>query len=596
MIVPMKKVHIVILKKDMTSALENLCDLGIIHVEHQASLEDAGLKQVKDDVSIMSEAVDVLQSRADASIKIQPEVCGDCRVKAGIIVSLIDEQNDLKEGLEQKKALIDQYGPWGNFEPADIEALAAQGLHVYLCKIPFGQHIEFPADAAAEVIYKTKDEECVFLVARKKTNLSCKTVPCPPFGLNQMKALCDSYTLEIEETEKKIKETVCYLDQLKEAMTDRREDLKFREIAVGMKKEGELALLKGFCPLQAVSRLEQKAKTERWGTMVEDPSGEDRVPTLVRNPKWMEIIKPVFTLINVFPGYRELDISFVFLVFFSMFFGILVGDAGYGLLILGITFFFHLRFKKKIKDQAPFILFYVLSGCAVIWGILTGTFFGTLLFGGVIKAAVPQLTGAKTVQLICFMIGAVHLTIAHGWRLLMKWPAVFSALAELGWIIVLWGAFFLADVMVIGMPFLGVDLNKALMVVGAGAALIVADILSRPKDNIGVGLVLSFFSFISAFTDVVSYIRLFAVGLAGVAVADAFNQMALTVGFNSVAAGLITTLILVVGHLFNIVLCGFGILVHGLRLNVLEFSGHLGLEWAGFKYEPFKRNIEDNAK
>jgi len=244
--------------------------------------------------------------------------------------------------------------------------------------------------------------------------------------------------------------------------------------------------------------------------------------------------------------------------------------------------------KHKVKDAAPFILMYILSASAITWGALTGTFLGTVLLGAKLKPIVGWLTQSRNVQLLCFTIGAAHLILAHLWRCVRRWPGS-GAWAELGWVWVLWTSFGLVKSMIIlGQADMAVILNALKMMI-PGVILIIYDIARGPKNQIPVGIVLLLFSIISAFTDIVSYVRLFAVGLAGVAVADAFNQMALTIGFNSVASAIITSLILVVGHAFNIILCGFGVLVHGLRLNVLEFSGHLGLEWTGFKYEPFKK-------
>ncbi len=97
------------------------------------------------------------------------------------------------------------------------------------------------------------------------------------------------------------------------------------------------------------------------------------------------------------------------------------------------------------------------------------------------------------------------------------------------------------------------------------------------------------FDVIGNFVDVVSYVRLFAVGSASLAVSVAFNEIAIGKGISSVVSGLIAALILFAGHALNIILCIIGVLVHGVRLNTLEFSGHIGLEWSGFKYDPFAR-------
>jgi V/A-type H+-transporting ATPase subunit I len=316
---------------------------------------------------------------------------------------------------------------------------------------------------------------------------------------------------------------------------------------------------------------------------MEDPSADDNVPTLIRNPKWIGIIKPVFAVMNIVPGYREKDISPFFLLFFTIFFGILVGDAGYGTVFLLITAAAHKMLAHKLQDQSFFYLAYLLSTITIVWGILTGTVFGTLLMMGKVKPLLPWLTDPRNVQFLCFTLGVIHLTIAHIWRCVTR-GAFWGALAEIGWISMLWGSYFLANMMLIGIPLPAFVSYLYL----AGGTLVIMDIISQRKD-IGVNMILFVFSVINTFGDIVSYIRLFAVGLAGVAVADAFNQMAMIIGFGNIFSAGVSILILAFVHLFlNLALCVMGVLVHGIRLNVLEFSGHLGMEWSGIPYHPFR--------
>jgi len=98
------------------------------------------------------------------------------------------------------------------------------------------------------------------------------------------------------------------------------------------------------------------------------------------------------------------------------------------------------------------------------------------------------------------------------------------------------------------------------------------------------------FDLIGGFADLVSYVRLFAVASASMAVAEAFNELALHKGIHSWHAGLVAVIILTLGHGLNIILAAMSILVHGVRLNTLEFSNHVGMEWAGRPYEPFSKS------
>jgi V/A-type H+-transporting ATPase subunit I len=133
---------------------------------------------------------------------------------------------------------------------------------------------------------------------------------------------------------------------------------------------------------------------------------------------------------------------------------------------------------------------------------------------------------------------------------------------------------------------LGLDLSPLFAPLGiTGLSMIILFMVPVKKlKEEGISFVTFPFDVIANFVDVVSYIRLFAVGSAGVAVAMAFNEMALGMGITGMV------LIMLVGHLLNIVLCVMGVLVHGIRLNTLEFSGHMGMTWSGFKYSPFARD------
>jgi V/A-type H+-transporting ATPase subunit I len=263
----------------------------------------------------------------------------------------------------------------------------------------------------------------------------------------------------------------------------------------------------------------------------------------------------------------------------------LIGDAGIGVIFIILTAFAQFKFGKKTKSKSIYYLFYMLSLCAIIWGLLTGTIFGQEWLGASFKPLVPALRNDRNIQALCFLIGAIHLSIAHIWRAILKAPSA-ACLADIGWTLILWGGFFLARLLVLGesFPVFGPWLF------GAGAILVL--LFTAPNKNmlkgIGEGAGALALNFVNSFTDVVSYIRLFAVGLATVAVADAFNKMAMDVGFGNIFSGIVTAIILIIGQALNVVLGPMSVLVHGVRLNVLEFSSHVDIKWSGFRYNPLK--------
>jgi len=271
----------------------------------------------------------------------------------------------------------------------------------------------------------------------------------------------------------------------------------------------------------------------------------------------------------------------------------LIGDAGYGAVFFILTLAAQMKFGSRVSNKAPFILFYILSSFAILWGVLSGTFFGQEWLMPSVRPMVPALRNDKSLQAICFFIGALHLTIGHLWRAILKWPSL-EFLSDAGWATILWGGFYLAKLFILGDVFPG--FAKWLFIIGAGLVLLFTSPSRNPLKALAAGAGNLALNFINSFTDVVSYIRLFAVGLATVAVADSFNKMAMEVGYSSFVTGLIASLILILGHTLNLLLGPLSIIVHGVRLNVLEFCSHVDIKWSGFSYNPLKAKSADNNK
>ncbi|MCF8040167.1 MAG: hypothetical protein K9K79_12705, partial [Desulfohalobiaceae bacterium] len=335
------------------------------------------------------------------------------------------------------------------------------------------------------------------------------------------------------------------------------------------------------------AKLRRSSEKEGWGLFLREVTHADHPPTLIEYPAWVKPIKTVFDLIKVVPGYFETDISLPFFLFLSLFFAMIVGDAGYGALFILATLAAR-RFTPL--PGHVFWLLLVMSGSTVVWGLLTGNIFGLEALPAAFRPLqIEWLTGQdadRHLMLLCFVIGAVQLSLAHVWRFLLLLPGL-TALAQLGWIMVTWSMFFLARRFVLLEQFP----DFMYIVLGSGLVLIAA--FMRPLRSIGrnwpeyVRLPLDL---ISSFVDLVSYIRLFAVGMATYAIAAAFNEMAAEVGSGGFFYGLLAACVIFFGHGLNILLATMGVLVHGVRLNTLEFAGHTGIQWSGRPFKPFVRS------
>jgi len=589
MIVPMKKISILCLAHESESAISKLRGLGVLHVEHSQEPRGEDITALSEEISLAREALAILSEKefSDNQCKGDYSVQKDWHSVARRIIADKKRYDQLKDYSRILQGMIVQWQEWGDFDPSRIEELASKNIFVRLYSIPEKELKKVPEGLVVEVISKSAGSVNCCVISREKIDLPFKEITPPKTSLTDMGVRFMEDKKTILDIQKDIKKLSCYKWSFLDIQKALEKELEFHETVKGMGSAGELAYVSGFIPFDSESMLLETAKKEKWAVLVTDPSPDEIIPTLIRNPKWVSIIQPVLKFLEVLPGYTELDTSPVFLIFFSLFFGIIIGDAGYGFLYFLLTFIAHKKIGKDMQDQRIFSLMYVLSSCAIVWGVLTGTYFGQAWLAHTsIKALVPALNDPVIMQGVCFFIGVVHLSLAHFWRFLIQLPSR-TAWADFGWIIILWAAYLLVKMLLLGAVF---PFFRKYMII-TGISLVV--LFSSPRKTflrtIGAGLGNIALSLMNSFGDIVSYVRLFAVGLAGVAISDAFTAMAAGARGDSTVGLIGAAAILIAGHLLNFVLSPMSVLVHGIRLNVLEFSGHAGVSWSGTAYRPLKK-------
>ena len=589
MIVKMSKATIVMTKQDVDSALVKLRKLGLLHIKH---LNIPSCKEVDLFEEDLRDVDKVLSTLGNGQVSQEDLTFPADRIMIKDILCLHNKKRKLlsrKEDLENK---LSWFKEWGKVSLSSLRELKEGGVYLKLYKLNKEQ---FKVVFKDKLVFLLRKERGIFytvfvsLDKDESLDFSETEFTDEDFdSLNRELKLVDELIQDINSDLKKFRR---YRESFKKYRAYVIKQIEFYKVRSGLGVYGELCCLQGFLPAEDAVKLKVEAKNQGWAFLLQEPDNLREVPTLIRNPRWVNIIKPVFKFMGTIPGYAEFDISLLFLIFLTLFFAILIGDAGYGVLFLVATFLF----RRKYKD-APgeiFSLMYVFSTATIIWGLISGTWFGSEQI-----AALPFLhrfvihridsfvsTNQGFLMFLCFVIGAIHLTIAHS-LLVYRHRKSFLALAHAGWILVIWSLFFLAGKLVINRlfpPFAGY-----LLVMGVLLILLFA----FPSKNILKSVALSLgdipLKLISSFSDIVSYIRLFAVGYATVIVASSFNNMAMSVGLSNFIKGLGFASILFFGHSLNIILGLMAIIVHGVRLNMLEFSGHLGMEWSGVPYQPFR--------
>lgn len=613
----MKKVYLVLLESRRRESLAKLKKVGVVHIEPLGKSSET-LEQLQEKRQFLQRALQALPLETKGKkveLKGQPGQPGSFPAEeegfslAERINRIADQLRTCKEEADKLLRDIDLWERWGDFNPEDARTLEQKGvfLRLYEVRVPLLKSL--PHTGSIFQIWKTKEYAGILWVSKEETDFpsGLEPLPLPRKGLSLLRAEHGEKRREINRLERELFELSKHRGVLEKILDRLQDSLEFEQVCADLQQEGTLLYLSGYVPEPKLEALKRAVSENGWGLLVQDPAPDETVPTLIENPPWVRIVQPVFQLLGTIPGYREVDISFIFLMFFSLFFAMIIGDGGYGVILFSLSLYFAAKEKKRIGVISdPLILLLVMGFGTILWGALTGTWFGYEPISRIAPFSwfiVPSLSSwnprsNETIKHFTFIIGTIHLSIAHGWnflRELTKEPKI-RAFAQLGWLSMVLGLYSVVLNLALDSRKYPIPAYAVYMIFGG---LVAVFIFGQQEGNFikGVlkglsGFITTFLSGISVFSDIVSYIRLFAVGLASVEIAKSFNGIAS--GLMQHPVGMVLGIVIIVfGHGLNLAMGGLAVVVHGVRLNMLEFSNHLGLEWAGFPYRPFREQGEE---
>ena len=606
MIVPMKKTAVICLQSDKQSALEVLRGLGVMHVETTEFNESSELHELQNKISDVTKAHILLQAVKGGNAVLKKNVDSakgaEVSEKVLVISELIQDLNKELESLYKKEERL-KY--WGDFDFEMINNLKARGCFVYLCVSNHEFFAELQLKHTCKVINETSYDVYFAVISDNEINKEELPLASIPDGINlsKVREKIREIQSQLRDKERELINLKSDISALEEYLDELKEEAEFYTHRDGMVESGVLSCVSGYCPVPELEKLREASKKNGWGLQVSDPAESDMPPTLIKIPKIIACSKALFDFIGISPGYREWDTSGMFLIFFTIFFSIIFGDAGYGIIFLTAGIIAKVKLGKTAGQKTNYYinLFLLLSAGTVIWGSLSGSFFAIpseklpSWMRGIDWLTNPELKD-KHVQLLCFLIAAVHLSMARLWKASLILNSR-RCLGEIGWGLILWGNFFVAKKLII-YPESEWPMTIIAVLYGLGLLFVMVFGTNWFKMEEAFGF---FFGLSGTFVDLLSYIRLFAVGLSSYYIAKSFNDMGLMVfniSDNKVLMPLLVfgmIFVMAFGHILNILLGFLGVMVHGIRLNTLEFSNHMGLQWGGHLYKPFAKRKDDSA-
>jgi V/A-type H+-transporting ATPase subunit I len=600
----MFKYTFLVYHKEYTGFLKKIQEKGALHVIEKPQNEDENdelhrrlqyTRQLKDIISALTYSIQ--KEEADAVLTTRDEQ------------KLIEEANRLfaeRDKLISNQQLIEKdverLQPWGDFDRKIIAELQEAGYEVrfYSCsRQRFQPEWEIAYNATeidsngSTIWFITITEGVEFEIEADRLFLPKKNLSTLLEDAKNFKSLYNNKTDEIHAFA--LRYTLTFEDMLHKAY----DEYNFAKVYWNTSKEADekVMILEGWIPEDAVETMDTFLDKENIYFEKTVPQNGEKVPIKLKNNKFARLFESIGEMYEL-PNYNEVDMTPFFAPFYMLFFGLCLGDAGYGLLIVIVALIFRPRVKPSLKPTLSLAI--VLGIGAFFIGIISGTFFGIALpdvnWSWIQNLKVIILDSNQLFNLAIILgigqiifgmfIKAISSTIRFG---------LAASLRHWGWLILILGAggsFALENAGIITAK----QAHIAMILSGCIAVLFIF-ILNNFKRNIlinvGAGLWDSYNTATGLLGDVLSYIRLFALGVSGAAMGFVFNYLAINLSGNvPVLSQVIMLIILLLGHGLNIFISGLGAFVHPMRLTFVEFYKNAGFEGGGKKYIPFSKSSQ----
>ena len=604
MITPMTKLTMLIYHRDYNQFLNELREHGVVHVHaKKQTLQDEVMKAKMAEMKHVSNTIKLLEKDHKTTSQ-QDNKSID--LNNAELLAFIDSKFAEIDSIQQQIASLQKddnaYNVWGDFPEDDIKKIQSNNWDLRFFTVPNSKYDEkWEQELNAFLINEISGFKYFTTLTSKgkEVNIDAERYHFPSMSKSEITAQIEELKNKVEEIRQYLKEVsadaIAKLNDYKIAV---KEDADFYKVSEAAHKlaDDKIMMLEGWVPTEiendTISWLSGK---DIYFEAAEPEKGVDNPPIKLKNRRFARLFEMIGNMYSI-PTYWELDMTPFFAPFFVMFFGFCMGDLGYGALICIITL--ALILSKKLKGMSDILwLGFFLGFGTVIMGTISGTFFGVPLLEveGIpivdkLKGIMFQPDGIYSAFYVSLIIGVFQILFGMCLKIInqIKLFGFGAAVSTIGWVILLLGGIVTFLIDGIGIPF------YACMGVGAVLIYLLNGPLNSfvaPLKNIGSGLWDTYNMATGLLGDVLSYIRLFALGLSGSILGLVFNDLAMNMKPDIPVLGtIVMLLILVFGHAMNIALSALSAFVHPMRLTFVEFYKNSGFVGGAKQYEPFKKN------
>ena len=573
MIEKMTKYSFVLLKGEEEKFLEQLRELGVVDIKRSSVPVDEHSTELMERIGQVKHEIESLENGIDTHLT---------------------ELMEQRSSLEDAKAVI---APWGDYDRDKADALGKAGVPIhFFCVRKKVFDPAWTSDYPLEVICDD-GKKIHFVIAGDVSDFPVTEMHSPLSTIHELEGMLKNTEKEIDRYRKHLEDRKSEIPGLEERRTALTDELNIylASLAGESAVEDRLTVYEGFAPSEVDAKLADALDHSDALWLKDTAALADNPPIKLKNNKFVKMFE-VLTDMYGRPSYDGFDPTPFLSIFFLLFFALCMGDAGYGIVLILAGLF--MKRVKSFKDMAPLVV--TLGIGTLVVGFFMHTFFSMdisqwKMFQPIKGIFLPaEIAGYDGAMVLSLLVGIVHLCLAMIVKtyIATRNNGFLESLGTWGWTLLIVGGVVVAGIALAGVIDASVTkwIVIALGVVSALGIFVFNNIHRNPLVNIGSGLWDTYNTATGLLGDVLSYLRLYALGLAGAMLGYAFNDLGKMVlgDGHSIAPWIGFIVIVVIGHTLNIAMCALGAFVHPLRLNFLEFFKNSGYEGSGRNFNPLK--------
>lgn len=607
MIVAMMKYSFLVYHAEYKAFLKELKNQGVLHIEvkkHEPMAEIQELLRANND---LLRTLRKMESRVRDKDVTGYEPLFDSGEAVLERIGAIEGELELKhQQIGNLNKEVQQLLPWGDFNPQTLQQLSNSNLFFrFLVCRDKNFEPQWETDHYLKVINSVGGFTYFALIEKDEKQEvidwpNVDELTLPQNSLSAVKEEISLISIKIDDLNKELDLIAKYCQKPLNILSQQLKS-KLDETSALYQTQDEVEervkLIEGWVPEPKTEELNAFLDEKKILYLASKPLDDEKVPVLLKNNKFTRLFEVIGDLYEL-PNHKELDLVPFFAPFYMMFFGFSLGDAGYGLLILAVAFWLKPRIPamKNILTLAQW-----LGLATVIFGVLTGTFFGMDLVSQDIswlEDFKKYMISKENMFTLALILGAIQ--ILFGMVLKVVNISILNgfsfAYSTIGWLLLLIGSgsvFLVKELGVVGDTIGGYLQNGVLIVSGVLILL-----LNHPRRSIVMNFLNGLWDVYGMVTglvgDILSYIRLFALGVSSAILGFVFNELAMSLSPDHIIFGpLVMIIILVVGHGMTLFMAGLGAFVHPIRLTFVEFYKNAGFTGGGKRYSPFaEKSVE----